>query len=107
MALKVYWTDFAKRELQCIFDYHKKQVSLKIARQITEKIVKKAESLSDFPKMGAVETALDGRSYIFRYVVSMNYKIIYRINDIQSRIEIIDVFDTRQNPEKATRAVSK
>lgn len=107
MALKVYWTDFAKRELQRVFDYHKKQVSLKIARQITEKIVKKAESLSDFPQMGAVETALDSKSYIFRYVVSTNYKIIYRINDAQNFIEIIDVFDTRQSPVKTTRAIKK
>jgi len=31
MALKIYWTDFAKKELQNIFEYYRKKASLRVA----------------------------------------------------------------------------
>ena len=36
-------------------------------------------------------------------VLSQNYKIIYWINEEKNRIEIVDIFDTRQNPLKIKR----
>lgn len=103
MGLKVYWTDFAKNGLKNIFDYHRKKVSLKIAKQITEKIIRKGEGLSNFPDIGSVEQLLEEMPQNFRYVISTNYKIIYWVNDDKNRIEILDIFDTRQNPEKILR----
>lgn len=35
MELKIYWTDFSKKELQNIFDYHKKNAILKVAKRLT------------------------------------------------------------------------
>jgi len=103
MELKVFWTDFAKSELKNIFDYHKEKVSVKIAKQIVEQIVITADKLKSFPEMGVVEELLQSRSETFRYIISTNYKIIYWINKAKERIEIIDVFDTRQNPIKISR----
>lgn len=99
----VYWTDFAKSELKSIFDYHKEKVSLKIAKQISTQIVKKAESLSSFPEIGVIEELLNDIPQNFKYIVSTNYKIIYWINNNKNRIEVVDVFDTRQNPIKMER----
>ncbi|HUH25628.1 MAG TPA: type II toxin-antitoxin system RelE/ParE family toxin [Flavobacterium sp.] len=103
MELKVYWTDFAKNELKNIFDYHKGRVDIKIVEQITKQIIIEANGLRNFSEMGAVEELLQNRPENFRYIVSTNYKIIYWINKTKKRIEIIDVFDTRQNPIKITR----
>ncbi len=103
MGLIVYWTDFAKSELKSIFEYHKEKVSLKIAGQIVKQIVEKANTLENFPEIGFVEELLKDRTQNFRYIVSTNYKIIYWINKAKNRIEIIDVFDTRQNPTKIKR----
>lgn len=103
MGLIVHWTDFAKGELKNIFEYHKEKVSVKIAQQITQQIVAKANALENFPEMGAVEEFLKNRPQNFRYIVSTNYKIIYWTNKAKERIEVIDVFDTRQNPMKITR----
>ncbi|WP_017259268.1 type II toxin-antitoxin system RelE/ParE family toxin [Pedobacter arcticus] len=86
MGLKVYWTDFSKNALKNIFDYHHEKVNLKIAQQITKKIIGKAESLSGFPKMGAMEELLNDRPQNFRYVINTNYKIIYWINHDKNRI---------------------
>ena len=100
MEIEIFWTDFAKNQLKKIFDYYKGRAGLRIAKQISKEIIKKADSLSDFPKIGVVEEFLKERPQKFRYVISTNYKIIYWINNEEKRIEISDVFDTRQNPEK-------
>lgn len=103
MEIDIYWTDFAKRELRQIFEYHNDNVSLKVAQKISTQIVIDTNKLKNFPEMGAIEELLSNRPQEFRYIVSTNYKIIYWINQDKSRIEIIDVFDTRQNPIKMER----
>lgn len=100
MALKVFWTDFAKQELKNIFDYYKKEVSLKIASQIVLQIAESTLVLTSNPEIGQVEILLKNRPQKFRYIITTNYKIIYWVNKIENRIEISDVFDTRQNPVK-------
>ena len=105
MEIEIFWTDFAKNQLKGIFDYYKEKAGLKIAKQISKEIIKKTDSLRDFPKIGMVEDFLKERPQNFRYVISTNYKIIYWINNIEKRIEISDVFDTRQNPEKLQRNI--
>lgn len=103
MELTVYWTNFAKKELKKIFYYHRDNVSLKIAVQITKQIVSDTFILKTFPEAGPAEELLKDRIQNFRYIISTNYKIIYWINSNKNRIEIVDVFDTRQNPEKIKR----
>lgn len=103
MGLIVYWTDFAKNELKNIFDYFKENVNVKIAQQIVKQIVERAEELDNFQEIGAIEELLEDKPQNFRYILSTNYKIIYWINDHKNRIEIVDVFDTRQNPTKIER----
>jgi hypothetical protein len=41
MGLTVYWTYFAEISLKNIFDYHYQKVNLKIAKQITKKVIEK------------------------------------------------------------------
>lgn len=103
MELIVYWTDFAKSELKSIFEYNKEKVSLKIAAQIAKQIVEKANTLKNFPEIGAIEELLKDKPQNFRYIVSTNYKVIYWFNKSKNRIEVMDVFDTRQNPTKIKR----
>ena len=39
MDIEVYWTDFAKKELNKIFNYYHQKVNLKLARKLTTQIV--------------------------------------------------------------------
>ena len=103
MALKVYWTDFAKNELKGIFDYYSVNASSVVARKITLKIVNETKRLGAHPNVGQLELFLSDRKEKFRYIVCDNYKIIYWINTEKNRIEINDVFDTRQDPIKLHR----
>jgi len=103
MGLKIYWTDFAKAELNDIFKFYYENVGLKVAKNIITGIISHTLSLSLQPEMGAVELLLDNRKINFRYLVYKNYKIIYWYNKEKNRIDILDVFDTRQNPIKMER----
>lgn len=103
MAIKIYWTNFAKRELKNIFDYYKIKASPKVAKNLVTKIVEKTTSLEFQDKIGQQEELLSHRKEKFRYLVFKNYKIIYWFNEQKNRIEINDVFDARQNPIKVKR----
>ena len=104
MALKIYWTDFTKNELKKIFNYYKVVASLRVATKLTTEIALEALKLGKQPNIGQKEELLKHRDQSFRYLVYENYKIIYWINKHKSRIEIVDVFDTRQNPIKLSRS---
>lgn len=104
MALRIFWTDFAKNELRKIFDFYKKEASLGVAAKLTSGIVHEALKLEKHPTIGPKEELLKSRPQPFRYLVFKNYKIVYWVNDNKSRIEIVDVFDTRQNPLKLKRS---
>ena len=104
MELEIFWTDFSKKELKNIFDYYKEKASLNVAKTIVIGITTEAKKLKKQPTIGQEEELLENDSRKFRYLVSTNYKIIYWINLEKNRIEIFDVFDTRQSPLKMKRA---
>ena len=104
MAIKIYWTQFAKKELKNIFDYYKSKASNKIALNLVQGILNKGNSLSFQIKIGQQEELLLDRKEEFRYLIYKNYKIIYWFNKDKNRIEITDVFDERQNPIKLKRS---
>jgi addiction module RelE/StbE family toxin len=103
MELKIYWTDFSKKELKKIFDYYKVEASLNVAKNLVIGITKHVTKLKKQPTIGQEEELLKNDFRDFRYLVYKNYKIIYWINTKKNTIEIFDVFDTRQNPKKIKR----
>jgi len=103
MALKIFWTDFSKGELRLIFNYYKEKASLKIARKLVLELTHEVIKLQSQPYTGQKEELLIDKVQEFRYLVHRNYKIIYWVNMQKNRIEITDVFDTRQNPMKIDR----
>ena len=96
--MKIVWTDFAVRNLKDIFDYYSIKVNKKVAHKIRKQILKSSKQLMNNPKSGSVEPDLISINKEYRYLVSGNYKLIYKIVD--NEIIINDVFDTRQNPIK-------
>lgn len=98
MEVKILWSDTALVQLEDIFDYHKTNISSKIARNLVKSIVQKAQILESNPFIGVKEPLLSNRPFEYRYLVVKNYKIIYRFND--QFIKINMVFDCRQNPIK-------
>lgn len=97
-AVKIIWSDFAKTMLKEIFLFHKETVSISVANKIKNNIFSSVKSLVDHPNMGQIEESLLKYGGQHRYLVSGNYKIIYK--QINRKILITDVFDTRMSPTK-------
>lgn len=107
MEITVYWTNFSKQELQKIFEYYREKAGYKIAKKLVDGIFSESLKLANHAEIGQAEELLKGRIQNFRYLIFKNYKIIYWFNIEKNWIEIVDVFDTRQNPPKISRSTSK
>lgn len=100
MGLIVYWTQFAEDKLNDVFTYLSEKASPKIAQKIIGQIIDKSLELEKNHYIGQKEPLLVNRIHDFRYLVFNNYKIIYWVNHKKQRIEIVNLFDCRQNPSK-------
>ncbi|WP_326984542.1 type II toxin-antitoxin system RelE/ParE family toxin [Chryseobacterium sp. MYb264] len=94
--MNIIWTDFAIENLKCIFDYYANKVNRKVAHKIRKQILDSTKQLIQNPKSGQIELCLEKLNQQHRYILSSNYKIIYKIDS--DCIVINDIFDTRQNP---------
>lgn len=103
MELKIFWTKFSQKELEYIYGYYREKAGIRIAKKLVDGIYNETLKLREQWEIGQTEELLKNRKEDFRYLVFKNYKIIYWINEKENRIEINDVFDTRQNPIKIKR----
>ena len=100
MAITVIWTQFALDKLQDIHDHYAYKAGARIAKNLISGIVDRTLLLADHPKAGTVESMLSDRPEGFRSLIHKNYKLIYYINTKENRLEVVHVFDTRQDPNK-------
>jgi plasmid stabilization system protein ParE len=96
--MKIVWTDFAIRNLKEIFDFYAIKVNKNVAHKIRRQILKSSKQLKNNPNSGPIEPNLKKLKKNHRYLVSGNYKLIYRV--IDNQVLINDLFDTRQDPSK-------
>ena len=103
MELEVYWTQFAEDKLIDILEYYKYNAGIAVAQKLVNGIIDKSLELIKNPFIGQKEDLLSDRIQEFRYIVFKNYKIIYWIDEVNKKILVSHVFDTRQNPDKINR----
>ena len=103
MKFKIIWSDYAETQLDEIFRYYIENASLRVAKNVLERIVAEPNRLTENPYASPVEELLLNRENVYRYLICKNYKIIYSIDEDNRFIQIADVFDTRQNPQKIKR----
>lgn len=97
------WSAFSEKQIDDIFKYYTQKASYKVALDIVTKILLAPDVLIDNPKIGQKEPTIQYRLITYHYILALNYKIIYSIDDDETLIKIADVFDTRQNPNKIDR----
>lgn len=100
MELDVYWTHFAEDKLADIYNYYKLKAGKQVAQKLINGIIDITIDLGKHLRIGQKEPLLMDRQQEFRYLIFKNYKILYLLNQSCDRIEIVNVFDCRQNPEK-------
>jgi plasmid stabilization system protein ParE len=98
MELEVYWLELAEHKLKNIYDYYASKSSTIVAEKLVDGIINTTLIIEKQPEIGQIENSLLTRKQKFRYLVYKNYKIIYWVNYDFKRIEIVNVFDTRQDP---------
>ena len=103
MILKIVWSEFAETQLDEIYEYYKKEASIRIARKLVKGIINEPKKLIKTPCIGQEEELLKQREIHYRYLLFKNYKLIYAVDKENGFIKITDVFDTRQNPPKMNR----
>jgi plasmid stabilization system protein ParE len=95
MALPVIWTVNAIEDYKLVIDYLLLEWPLPVAKKFVETIEKRIEVLSDFPNIGIA--SLKDPS-IRSIILTKHNKLYYRV--YSDKIEILNIFDTRQDPEK-------
>jgi toxin ParE1/3/4 len=94
---EIVWTAKAIQQVDDIVDYISNE-SVEAAEGIRDEILNRVFQLKKFPYSGQEEELLKKLKLGHRYLVSGNYKIIYRVWN--SVVFINSVFDSRQNPTK-------
>ncbi len=103
MSWKVVWSEFAEKELDNIYDYHKENASIRVAQKLVSGILSTPNQLIQNQSLGQSEAMLVQLDIEYRYLVFKSYKIIYSLDNNSQLIKSADVFDTRQNPKKLKR----
>jgi toxin ParE1/3/4 len=92
----VIWSEHALNNLDIIFDFLSEK-SVKSAEKTVSLILSRTNQLELFPESGQKQENISS-SVIYRYLVEVDYKIIYSYRN--RIIYIHTVFDCRQDPEK-------
>jgi toxin ParE1/3/4 len=87
--------------LKLIYEYYKENANQKIAKELIKGISNSTIKLKKHKYIGQAEELLTTKE--IRYLIYTRYKILYRVMVEKETIEILDVFDTRQNPIKMAR----
>lgn len=86
--VKIRWTERAVRNLQNIYEYIAADSEVYAARFV-KRIVEASEKLRSFPSLGRLVPEF--AAYGLREVLFKNYRIVYRVVEDWSIIEIIAV----------------
>lgn len=96
--MNITWTHPAMRSLKRHYDFRKDIAGVEAARKFRKMLFDAVANLKDFPRLGRKEESIFYKDYEYRSLLVEVHKIIYRIEG--GDIFIIEVFDTRQDPDK-------
>lgn len=90
----------AQKMLEGIYERGVIDSSPRVAQQFLRKLVNEIKILRDMPTIGPFEPLLQNRPQDYRSLVVHRYfKIIYLIDEREQSIRVIDIWDTRMNPD--------
>lgn len=95
MAFKIIWSESAIEDYSKVINYLLESFPLFVAENFIQITESRIFNLTAFPEMGKVSKKINGARSI---VLTKHNKVYYSISN--DTIEILNIFDTRQNPEK-------
>lgn len=95
--MRVFLSELAESKLLKLNDFLLENWNIKVRNDFIKKLTIKINQISEQPQSCPQSTEFKG---LFKCVVTKQTTFFYRINLEKQEIEIITVFDTRQNPNK-------
>ena len=95
--MKVFLSELAESKLLILSNFLLENWNLKVRNDFIEKLTSKVDQISEQPESCPQSTEFKG---LYKCVVTKQTTLYYRINSDKKEIEIITIFDTRQNPDK-------
>ena len=100
--MEVFLSIQAEKKLLQINNYLLYKWSAKVRDQFIEKFTQKINQISDQPQSCHQSKDFEG---LYKCVVTKQTTFYYRILFDKNEIEIITIFDTRQNPDKLSNEI--
>lgn len=99
----VKWFAKAQQHWDEQLNYCIETFGLKTALNSIQAVEEKIERICKYPKSGTPEPLLKGEEQMYRFVrIQSRIKLIYRYDEEQQIIYIVDVWNTRMLPENLT-----
>ncbi|MFN0050183.1 MAG: type II toxin-antitoxin system RelE/ParE family toxin [Cytophagales bacterium] len=95
MAYEIIYSENFVSDLKLVLDYLNYNWSEKVALNFLDQIEKSLNQITNMPESGIKTKTIN----IFRVLVTKHNSLFYRISN--NRIELLNLFDTRQNPLKS------
>lgn len=96
--MEVRFALWAENCLKEIYDHYSEEAGPEKASEIVNKIIDKAETLSNYPDRGRIEEDLTFFGKGHRYLLEYHYKIIYKVEG--EVVTVTDIFSNYQNPAR-------
>jgi len=100
--MKVFLSELAETKLLKLSNFLLENWNLKVRNDFIKKLTSKIDQISEQPESCPQSSEFKG---LFKCVVTKQTTFYYRINPDRNEIEIITVFDTRQNPNKLEKDI--
>tara|TARA_R110002124_G_C8761073_1_gene499140 strand:- start:201 stop:503 length:303 start_codon:yes stop_codon:yes gene_type:complete len=100
--MKVFLSELAENKLLKLSDYILENWNLKTRDKFIEKLTEKIKQISLQPESCPKSSEFKG---LYKCVVTKQTTFYYRISTELNEVEIITIFDTRQNPNKLRKDI--
>ena len=100
--MKVFLSELAENKLLRLNEFLLEKWNLKVRNDFIKKLTSKIEQISKQPESCPQSSEYKG---LYKCVVTKQTTFFYRINFDKNEIEVITVFDTRQNPDKLEKDI--
>ena len=100
--MRIFLSELAENKFLKLTDFLLENWSLKVRNDFIKKLTSKIQQISDQPESCPKSSEFNN---LFKCVITKHTTFYYRINFDQKEIEIITVFDTRQNPNKLEKDI--
>jgi plasmid stabilization system protein ParE len=97
MLKQITWSPLAERDFDAILEYLNKNWDTKVAANFIDLTESVIDQISNYPKQYPI---IFKRKRIRKCVLTKHNSVFYR--DSRSQVEILRIYDTRQDPDSLT-----